>query len=247
MNYKHGLTGTKIYYTWKNIKRACDNCKGIIMDKSWVNDPIQFQKDVGDPIGKNYYLRRIDETKNYTKDNVAWFKKRSKYEREVYNIWFDIMRRCYNSEHSRYKDYGGRGIKVYERWKSFDNFFEDLPTRPSNKHSIDRIDNKEGNYEPENVRWATVYQQAQNQRLRRNTSSKYKGVSYYKRNKKYVVSISYTEDTKHIQIYLGSFDSEQEAALIYDEASEKYHDIDARVLNKEEFPEIMRLYLEREV
>ena len=75
--------------------------------------------------------------------------------------------RCYNPNLKHYKDYGGRGIIVCDRWKdSFENFFEDMGLKPSSKHSIDRID-VNGNYESRNCKWSTDQEQARNRRNQR--------------------------------------------------------------------------------
>lgn len=80
-----------------------------------------------------------------------------------YRTWHEIMRRCYNTKRPAYKDYGGRGISVCERWHTFANFFADMGKRPSDLHSIDRKDNN-GNYEPGNCRWTTMDVQCANTR-----------------------------------------------------------------------------------
>ena len=80
-----------------------------------------------------------------------------------YRIWAAMLRRCGNPSQKDYKNYGGRGIRVCSRWKSFSNFFADMGKRPSAKHSIDRIDN-DGNYEPGNCHWATRSEQQINKR-----------------------------------------------------------------------------------
>ena len=69
-----------------------------------------------------------------------------------------MRERCNNPTHMSYKNYGGRGVAICERWDKFENFFADMGERPSPKHSLDRIDN-DGNYEPNNCRWATRSQQ----------------------------------------------------------------------------------------
>ena len=82
----------------------------------------------------------------------------------LYRTWSNIKHRCYNTNYKKYKDYGGRGIKVCDRWlNSFENFLEDMGPKPSKEYSIDRID-VNGNYEPTNCRWADAYTQRHNRR-----------------------------------------------------------------------------------
>lgn len=80
-----------------------------------------------------------------------------------YSIWAGMIQRCTNACARNYADYQGRGIAVCDRWRSFENFFSDMGKRPTENHSLDRINN-DGNYEPGNCRWATRLQQAQNKR-----------------------------------------------------------------------------------
>lgn len=81
-----------------------------------------------------------------------------------YEIWCSMKKRCQNKNCKAYKNYGARGIKVCERWNnSFEAFLEDMGSRPSPLHSLDRIDNNRG-YEPANCRWATDKEQGRNKR-----------------------------------------------------------------------------------
>lgn len=80
-----------------------------------------------------------------------------------YVAWANMIQRCYNPKRPEFKNYGGRGILVCDRWRSYDLFFEDMGCRPSDRHTLERRDNARG-YEPGNCYWATRGEQLRNKR-----------------------------------------------------------------------------------
>lgn len=80
-----------------------------------------------------------------------------------YSAWLHMVARCTRPHHYAWKDYGGRGITVCDRWLCFESFVDDIGERPGPGYSIDRINNDDG-YHPLNCRWVTWSEQARNRR-----------------------------------------------------------------------------------
>jgi len=134
-----------------------------------------------------------------------------------YNSWHQMKQRCLNPNDKRYHDYGGRGIKICDRWMDFDNFLEDMGNKPSPKHTIDRID-VNGDYEPSNCRWADPYEQQANTRTPKNNKTGVKGVSYDKIRNKYLAQMMY----KGKKVLFKRFDTFEEAKEARKQAELKY-------------------------
>jgi hypothetical protein len=139
----------------------------------------------------------------------------------LYGIWKNMRERCNNPNRERYKDWGGRGIRICDEWNDFKTFYEwgmsngYDETAPRGKCTLDRINN-DGNYEPGNCRWANMVEQNRNQRLDSRNESGCAGVYWDKRNKRWAARIS---------ISLGDFKNVNDAVVARKAAEEKYYSL----------------------
>ncbi|MCM3620514.1 hypothetical protein M3936_23445 [Sutcliffiella horikoshii] len=132
-----------------------------------------------------------------------------------YQIWASMIQRCINPNDESYVNYGGRGIKVCDRWLDFYDFIMDMGYRTNPEYTIERID-VNGDYEPSNCIWDTRIVQSRNQRLRSDNTTGIRGVT--KSGKKYLVRISVEGRRKTI----GSFDTLEQAKRARKKAEIKY-------------------------
>lgn len=135
--------------------------------------------------------------------------------KSTYQCWSNMKTRCFNPNDKFYKNYGGRGITVCDRWLKFNNFLNDMGIKPKDR-SLDRIDN-DGNYEPFNCRWANREEQSTN----RGTP---KGYTWNKYHGKYEAKIK----KNYKRTFLGYFDSPEDAQATYLKARGTEHKTDNR-------------------
>lgn len=115
-------------------------------------------------IVKGYNLRngRVKSCGCYRKENTPRLTHGETNKTKEYIAWAAMIQRAENINHPYYYRYGGRGIKICDRWRySFENFLADMGRAPSENHSLDR-ENNDGDYEKSNCRWATKYEQVHN-------------------------------------------------------------------------------------
>ena len=147
-------------------ENAKDYLHGIAVAQRW-HDYANFLKDLGPRPSTNHTLTRQDETKDFEPGNVIWWERHNKTKSRVYGIWKGMLARTGNmgkahaARDASIKHYIGRGIDVVEEWLKFENFLADMGEPPTDKHTLDRINNDEG-YGPANCRWATRKEQARN-------------------------------------------------------------------------------------
>lgn len=134
-----------------------------------------------------------------------------------YQRWVNMMARCYNPDYPKYARWGGRGIKVCERWHDFSLFLEDIDRLlgpcPEGL-TLDRWPDKDGDYKEGNVRWASYAQQNYNQGKREGATSQYRGVSWDARRGKWQARITVAGHC----VSLGRFAVEKDASAAYQAA-----------------------------
>ena len=142
----------------------------------------------------------------YHKDAI---RTHGKTKHPIYSTWKGMLARCYNKKRKGYENYGGRGIRVCPEWHDFFNFYRDMGDKPSPDFTLDRID-ANGDYTPQNCRWADWDTQARNKRPLPLGRAQARGV--YQSGSRFVAQVRHNKITTHV----GSFASVAEAVAARD-------------------------------
>lgn len=191
----------------------------------WFTPIYEFEEVKSDWLKQNhldyYYKEGImsNKPKQVTLEVKRNYEKHSLTKTKGYKLWCNIIQRCYNPKNHSYKYYGEKGVIMEDYFKnSYENFINWIKGIAnyekwlnSSELSLDRIDNTLG-YVRGNIKFSTKTEQVENQNLRLDNKSGYKGVCYHKLNKKYGATITINKS----KVFLGYYDTALEAALVYD-------------------------------
>lgn len=158
------------------------------------------------PIYRGLYCRKhYARLLRHGNANTVLNERHGKAGTPIYRAWQGMKVRCYSKNASNYNRYGGRGIKVCKRWlSSFSNFYKDVGDKPSPNHSLERINN-DGDYEPNNVRWASKAEQVRNRRLLKRNATGITGVQFAYNKYTAIITVNYKT------IYLGRYEHLEDA------------------------------------
>lgn len=136
---------------------------------------------------------------------------------DEYRVWNGMKQRCQNPKDKAFNNYGGRGIFVCPSWDDFQNFINDMGVKPSSNSTIERVDNNKG-YNKQNCIWADRSSQSINQRIRKDSTTNHKGVSFSKTRGEYLAYINKDKKRKWLGFFKdiqGAINARKSAELIY--------------------------------
>ena len=169
---------------------------------------------------KAYLINQLTsgKTKSCGCLNIENITKHGMNQSRAYQCWADMKVRCDNPSHASYPAYGGRGISYCNKWKTFEGFWEDMKEAYQDDLTLNRRDN-DGDYCKENCSWDTKHFQGHMRRKLEGTLLKSIGMTYDKKAMKYRVRMKILEEPYSF----GSYETEEDAAKAYDDASELYY------------------------